>query len=201
MLGLFAAKKCNGSQEPACIMAAIDPHPEMDRASQPQISVAVISHRQPATELPGLDTQLASCRTISTGLHIFCGIGRHHLVCCKRFCSTQLLPGHINWIEGSIPKPLKLMGKNFECTALNVTTIQHWMWHSKLKWKSMLGQILTWWQQVVNYEPSSNPIWKSETKWSLNSWRVRCHSVTIIIEMHVFDSMSYLNALLHKSIG
>jgi len=37
-------------------------------------------------------------------------------VCCHRFCSTQLLPGHIKWIEGSIPKPLKLTGKNFECT-------------------------------------------------------------------------------------
>jgi len=70
---------------------------------------------------------------------------RHHLVCCKHFCSTQLQPGHINWIEGSISKLLKLMGKNFECTALNVTSAQHWMWHSKLKWKIMLGQFLTWW--------------------------------------------------------
>jgi len=39
-------------------MAAIDPQPEMDPASQPQIPVAVTSHRQPAAEPPGLDTQL-----------------------------------------------------------------------------------------------------------------------------------------------
>jgi len=39
-------------------MAAVDLQPEMDRASQPQIPVAVTSHRQPATEPPGLDTQL-----------------------------------------------------------------------------------------------------------------------------------------------
>jgi len=51
-------KKCNGSQKPACIMAAMDSQPEMDRASQPQIPVAVTSHRQPVAEPPGLDTQL-----------------------------------------------------------------------------------------------------------------------------------------------
>ena len=39
-------------------MAAVDLQPEMDRASQPQIPVAVTSHRQPAAEPPGLDTQL-----------------------------------------------------------------------------------------------------------------------------------------------
>jgi len=66
----------------------------------------------------------------------------------------------------------------------------------------MLGQVLKRWKQTFNYEPSSNPILKPEPKWSLNSWlRVGCHSVTIIIEMHVVDSMSYLNELLHESIG
>jgi len=79
------------------------------------------------------------------------------------------------------------------CTALNVTFKIEMEDHVRSGFEMMKANV-----QLRTVIQSNAEV---RTKMISQFMTCRMPSVTIIIEMHVFDSMSYLNASFHKSIG